>query len=343
MKIADKAVYAFNKFYGSFLRDVKGSSALKDKVKENYKVIVKTSPDYMTFFWAEFGKYSSGGKINASNKDLIDCNVFKGIKLSDIISQLGVENTVTIWNYVYILSALSMFCGSLPAQVQSEGDANEADDGAEDGGDDDAPSLVDANNEEDVLFHKILRVFSLGQSGEDNTSDLADILDDDLRGVLSLVTKAEAPSTSATPDEFSSMFGAIENSKICGLAKEISKEIDVSNVKLEKPEDVMKLFDFSNGNNILGNIIGKVSNKIQEKMSNGELKQEDLLGEAMSMMSMINKNGGMASELLNNPMMAEMMKGMKKGKVHTRPDAFKKESARDRLRKKLDARQGTKE
>jgi hypothetical protein len=37
-------------------------------------------------------------------------------------------------------------------------------------------------------------------------------------------------------------------------------------------------------------------------------------------------------------MMAEAMKAMKKGKAVPKPDAFKKESARERLRAKLNAR-----
>jgi hypothetical protein len=92
--------------------------------------------------------------------------------------------------------------------------------------------------------------------------------------------------------------------------------------------------DFSSSNNILGNIIGKVSSKMQEKMSKGEMKQEDLIGEAMNMMSMM----GGAQGFFNNPMMADLMKNMKKGKVNPRTDVMRRESTREKLRKKLEER-----
>jgi hypothetical protein len=160
---------------------------------------------------------------------------------------------------------------------------------------------------------------------------------------------------------------------ICNLAKEISDEIDVSNLKVDNPEDILKLMDFSSSNNIVGDIIKKVSTKIHDKISNGQLKQEDLFGEAMNMMSMMGSgkggaggnmggmggiaemfgkmmgggkggSGGMSdimngmSGMMNNPMVAEAMKAMKKGKATMKPDAFKKESAKERLRAKLNAR-----
>ena len=101
----------------------------------------------------------------------------------------------------------------------------------------------------------------------------------------------------------------------------------------------MKLMDFSGDNNVMGNIIKKVSSKISDKINSGDLKQDDLLGEAMNMMSMMGGKGGMGGlgDMLNNPMIAELMKSMKKGKpMQTRQDVVSKASARDRLRKKLD-------
>jgi hypothetical protein len=185
----------------------------------------------------------------------------------------------------------------------------------------------------------------------------------------------------------------MENSKICNLAQEISNDIDVSKINIESPDDIMKLLDFSSSNNIMGDIIKKVSSKMHEKISKGELKQEDLFGEAVSMMGKMSTGatggskaggggggaadpfaglasmmsglsgaggaGGLASMmsglsgaggggtpdiasmmggLMNNPMMAEMLKAAKKGKVATNTEALKGASSRDRLRKKLEER-----
>jgi hypothetical protein len=46
----------------------------------------------------------------------------------------------------------------------------------------------------------------------------------------------------------------------------------------------------------------------------------------------------MMGGLMNNPMMAEMLKAAKKGKVATNTEALKGATSRDRLRKKLEER-----
>lgn len=351
MQLALKVVYAFNKFYGNFLREVKSSDdQIKSKIKANYKVILKTSPEYLTFFWGEFSKFAS--EIDSSNENMLEAHVFKDIKLGDLITKVSADNGVFVWNYVYILSALAMVYNGLDEGFDGESDSVKDCPEGEDA--DEVPELEPIASEVDeneVIFSKTLRAFALAQKGDDSTAELNDILDDDLRNVLSKVQKVSQPSTASEgpspgaaggmPDDMMNMFASFENSKICNLAKEISNEIDVSNLKIESPQDVMKLLDFSNNNNVLGNIIGKVSSKMQEKISSGDIKHEDLLGEAMSMLNVINKSGAgssMAANLFNNPMMADMMKHMKKGKVATRTDTLKKENTRDKLRKKLDER-----
>jgi hypothetical protein len=82
-----------------------------------------------------------------------------------------------------------------------------------------------------------------------------------------------------------------------------------------------------------------VSSSLNSKISNGELKQEDLLGEAMSMMNMFGgSGGGGGNPLASNPLFAQMMKGMKSGKAAVRPDVIRKSDTKSRLRKKLEAK-----
>jgi hypothetical protein len=102
---------------------------------------------------------------------------------------------------------------------------------------------------------------------------------------------------------------------------------------------------------------------LTDKISKGELNQEDLMGEAMSMMGMLNSGkggaGGLADmlkgmgglgglgglgDIMNNPMFTEMMKMAKKGKTQTKNSNGQRSSknggpsTRDRLRKKLEDR-----
>ena len=340
MNSATKITYTFNKLYGNFLRDIKGlSDDIKKKVKANYKVVIKSSPEYRTFFWSGFEGHEAN--IDPSNKDLLDVNVFIDIKLGDILAITGEQNSTMIWNYVYILSALSIIGEGEP---EGEAEAVEGDEGEGDGGEGEA-----GEGDEFYIFDKVIRIFGAAMRGEDTSADLSEIIDDDLKNVLSKLKKVEAGAGAGgegsaegggPEDDILKMFSSLENSKLCNLAKEISQEIDVSNLKIESPQDVMKLMDFSSGNNMLGNIIGKVSSKIQEKISTGDIKHEDLLGEAMNMMGMMQKGGaGGLGSLFNNPMMAEMMKGMKKGNVTPRTDIIKRESTREKLRRKLEERQ----
>lgn len=341
MNLHSKVVYTFNKLYGNFLRDIKGvNDDVKRRVKANYKVIVKSSPDHITFFWGGFSKHAQN--IDPSNIELLEVGVFKDIPLGDILSSVGESDVVMVWNYVYMLCALSMIYNE-PSSVEAD---------VEDVINiDDEPSCEpEPTDEEDVnasVFDRIVKVFGATLRGDDVTNDLSEFDDDNIRSVLSKLVRVDRNDDAAPPlvdgpdapmDDIMNMFSSLENSKICNLAKEISKEIDVSNLKIDSPQDVMKLMDFSNGNNMLGNIIGKVSSKIQEKMSNGEIKHEDLLGEAMNMMGMMQKTGA-GGGLFNNPMMAELMKGMKKGKAVPRADVLKKESTKEKLRRRLEERQ----
>lgn len=350
MHLAAKVVYTFNKFYGNFLRDAKNDESIKRVIKENYKVILKTSPEYLEFFWNGLKEHASN--IDASNKLLLDVNIFKGVKLSDVIAKLGEKNVVTIWNYIFILSALCMVYDNIADKTtpvshqEDEQSSIEVSDLTEVTEVNEATEVTEATTENEVMFEKIIKVFGMVQRGEDASCELSDILDDDIRNVLTKISKpVDLSDVPEEKDDLMNMFASIENSKICNLAKEISSEIDVSNLKIESPQDVMKLMDFSGSNNVLGNIIGKVSSKIQEKISTGEIKHEDLLGEAMSMMSLMNKGGGAGGlgGLFNNPMMSEMMKNMKKGKVATKTDVLKRGSTRDKLRRKLEERRKEKD
>jgi hypothetical protein len=316
MNVKDKIVYTFNKFYVDLIKDMKRlSPELKSKVKHVYKVVDKSSDEHIKFFCDGMSQYFQN--LEPSNEAMQSVCIFKNISVADVLAHIGEKNVIMTWNYLYVLSALGM----LFKLVETEPD----------------------NEASTLLFDKVVIAIGIirGRGTAEAAAVLDDILDDDIRGVLSKIEKIEkvdeaegGPAAGGAEDDVMKMFAGFENSKICNLAKEISNEIDISNVKLDSQEDIMKLMDFSSSNNILGNIIGKVSSKMQEKMSKGEMKQEDLIGEAMNMMSMM----GGAQGIFNNPMMADLMKNMKKGKVNPRTDVMRRESTREKLRKKLEER-----
>ena len=323
MILSEKILFLFNKFFISFVKDIKDTDDdFKVSIKKNYKVIDKSSDEHLNEFWSTFKDYIPSFADADANADL---TILKDIKVNDIISKLG-DDVEVFWNYIYILSTFSY--------------------------------LFNQEDQSEELFNKVVDVLGLIQKGtyKDNlVDDVDDILDDDIKTLLLKITPRMSKSASDTSDadadasdkkaegfDFGSIFGeSAKNSKIANLAKEISEEIDVSSIKIEKPEDIMKMMDFSSSNNVMGDIIKKVSSKITDKIQNGDLNQQDLLSEAMGMMSMMGGKGGGAfgglGDMLNNPMVAEFMKSMKKGKpMNTRTDLVNLSSTRDRLRRKLD-------
>lgn len=326
MQIQNRILVAFNKFYGNFIKDVKATNdEIRLTIKKHYKLIDKLSEEYLLFFKEQVADvknvlYNEDIPTLVKNDDVTSKTLIKDVTIKTVLD--AIDNDVdkqVFWNYIFILT-LFMYLK------------------------DEVDTCSDEQNLQQVelLFNSVIEILGHIQNGNDASALIGDILDDDVKQLLSKIHKFEndvkiAEDTSMPP------FGNMQDSMICNLAKEISNEIDVSNINVEKPEDVLKLMDFSSSNNLVGDIIKKVSTKIHDKISSGELKQEELFGEAMNMMGMLNMGGakggmGDLGNILNNPMMGEMMKAMKKGKAVPKQDAFKKSNARDRLRAKLDER-----
>jgi hypothetical protein len=97
----------------------------------------------------------------------------------------------------------------------------------------------------------------------------------------------------------------IENSMIGSLAKEISEEINFKDLNITNPNDLLNFDNLTNSNNVLGQIVSKVSSKIQNKIANGNLNQADLMGEAMNLMNVFQNNKTPGSDVFAN-LMREM-------------------------------------
>lgn len=210
--------------------------------------------------------------------------------------------------------------------------------------------------DDETLLAKTLEVIKSIQTnvGEETlSSSMKEIMDDDLVSLFKNLADALKPQGNDANDA-DDVFGMLQNSTIGSLAKEISEEINIDELNISSPE---QLLDFSGSNNVLGNIISKVSNKIQNKISTGQLSQTDLVNEAISLVGMINggkggkggANGlgdltGSLSGLMSNPMFSEIlgsmsgMSGMagKNTKVHVDESKVKNMETRERLRAKLE-------
>ena len=75
-----------------------------------------------------------------------------------------------------------------------------------------------------------------------------------------------------------------DGTKIGALAKEISSSIDLSTMTDMDPSKPFDISMLMSSNSPLTSIVSQVGSTIQSKIASGELKQEDLFAEAMSLM-----------------------------------------------------------
>lgn len=332
-----KATRIFNKFFSGFLRDIKElHEDLKSAVKASYHVIDKSSNEYCEYFKDHV--YMCKGALvdkNFEDEELVLKNVCKGVTVGDIFKHCVDETQKNL--VINSLLILTLFAW--------------------------------LTYDDDVTLNVAVELLGLIQRGESEQymKRRNDVFDDNLQEILDAIhdyggkTRVDVENASVEAEETrdsstsegdgttfdpSTIFEQLSNSKIADLAKEISKDIDVSSLKAENPDDLLKnLFTGNGEQNVLGNIISKVSNTLNEKITNGELKHEDLLSEAMSMMSMFggkqkgsNPMASILGEMTSNPMFSQIAKAMQGGKASIRQDVIRKASTRDRLRKKLDER-----
>lgn len=364
-----KACYVFNKFYSAFIKTIRATNQdLKQTIKKHYKVIDKSSEQYYDSFWESVSPhwrtFVDSDKFY-ENVEISSIPLAVEMSVSQIFESISDKDKETLANYVNTL----LLFAYLYTEIKKEHDtdtssSNEDNQEKIEEVENEGIENADAQSEESdnsKLFSNVLELLRLIQADQKDTPQykdlLEDIIDDD---VTKLISKINSVAQTVEPEQFASsseaglpsfdILQSLENSKIANLAKEITSEIDLSKLNIDKPEDISKLMDMSGDNNFLGNIVSKVSSKLTEKLSNGELKQDELMNEAMSVMGALNgsdgigsllKNMGGLGDIMSNPMMAEMMKMAKKGKVQTKNTNGARRSAtstRDRLRKKLDER-----
>ncbi len=193
----------------------------------------------------------------------------------------------------------------------------------------------------DALFDTYTKAISTIQKEE--PLDLEGIYDSNIKKLLKQieVVSSSLDQSNAQTEDSNPGFDPTEmlqNTKIGALAQEIAKEVDISNINVDKPEELLNPANLFSGNSPLGDIIGKVGSKIHDKISKGELRHDELMTEAFSMLKMFNGAGGGGM----NPMMSDLMKNMAAGKTKVNTSALNKMATRDRLRTKLEDRKSLK-
>ena len=160
--------------------------------------------------------------------------------------------------------------------------------------------IATIEEDDDALLSMTLKAIQAWQSNDVIAfKELSDqILDEDVKARLNQLGLPPSSSSGTTNENENQNKNQTENdfmhtSKIGSLAREIAEDLDLGDV--QKPEDIL--------NRGIGDIVGKVSSKLQEKFQNGSIKQDDLMREAMQFM------GGGGDMVANMMKMMGQMKG----------------------------------
>ena len=292
----EKTTLVFNHILSDFVKDVsKASDDLKAKNRAEYKEISLSSPKYIDAFVAKL----------SPDVDVLD-DAFPILTTATVGELVAATNDArTVSSYVLLLAVV--------AGVYVDPASNDLDaimgivSRSQDGGDDSVVSDIDAvvaDAQTRTTLHRLAVAYD--------------------RNFEEKKERSSESQQNAGP-KFPFDPSLIENTMIGSIAKEVVAELDVSEAQnATSMEDLFKSMSGGGGgansadaSNLIGSIVSKVGAKLQSKISNGGLNQQDLVKEAFSMFG---------------PLMGDMMKNMPNNNVK------RNSNIRDRLKKKVDAR-----
>lgn len=289
---------------------------IKSKLKTNYKVFDKKSNEYITRLVMNMNDNVTsalfGDEDIIDKLEIINFEIYVDVTVDDILKRVvnKDENSKQSFKYyLYILMVLGY--------IYKLDDIDE--------------------DKKEILLRKTFDIINSVDTNVIENNDelerhLDDILDDDLRKLLlKMYLDRKMVKESVMKLDTEDLNGGLEflnNTKIGELAKEISSSIDMTKLNMENPEDMLNLNNlFTGSNNMLGDIIQTVGTKITQKIQNGEINQEELMNEALSMMGSLNSSG-------HGDMMSQMM-GMMSGMGNMMDPGNRDNKTRQRLQKKL--------
>jgi len=194
-----------------------------------------------------------------------DMNVIHGVKISNLVeSGLTVSSRHALWRYLHTFYLLVQSYTRLDKVIEKYDDL------------DDLSKIKEALGRHDVNLKNIM----------DSSAKFAEeLIRDQARERVEETTEGTNVFEGMDEKKFEESF---LNSNIGNLAKEISQDLDMNDLKgMDNPGDLMKNLLGGGEAGGLGNIIQKVSTKLQSKLQNGQLNEDVLLKEATQMIGML--------------------------------------------------------
>jgi hypothetical protein len=218
-----------------------------------------------------------------------------------------------------------------------------------------------------ALASNVLRVLADAQAGghimggpatteSDACAAHDGILDDDIVALLDKLgdvppspTDGEVDGRGEEGDDagnkgFDDIMRSLEKSKIGDLAREITQELDMTKMTDSggDPADMLNFDNINDSSTMLGSIVNKVGSKIKNKLQNGEINHQELLAEAMSLMSAFNSGGagGAGGAGGGGNMFADLFKAASAASsASAKKGASSSSTSRERMRQRLLERQ----
>lgn len=324
----EQQLYVFNQYYIDFLKKIKGvAKEKKDTSKEardilrsirkNYPSMDKLSTEYRTFLDTEsfWNAYSELDLSTDFSERFLEKQMYIEITIKQIVSVFKTKDLL-----------LHFLC------------------------------LMDIFMVPDIPTEKVVDVIQKLSKTEEFEEGLKEFTNEELVSKLKYLLNLHRKKAIHA---FEENIKEIEQTSLGSLAKEILKDIDVQDLQNTlaggaESMDIGNLFSaLQDSNNGLGKVINTVSQSMISKLSSGQINQEDLLKDAMSLATKLPSMlpGGMGSQLGNIGAMlqqfqnmggADFMKdmglsGAQRNAAGSRMhSASRKQKTADRLRKKLD-------
>ena len=267
--IQNNVCYMFNKVYLNLMKEIKDKNPdIKSKLKSNYKIFDKKSNEYITKTVMNMNDTVTEALFEGDDIldkiEIMNFEIFVDITIDDILKKVvdkDDSSRSSLKYYVYILMVFGYIYK------------------LED---------LDDDKKDIFLLKKTVDIINCVDTNkisneEELEKHLEDILDDDLRKLLMKMyvdrTTVKESVMKLDTEDIDTGLEFLNNTRIGELAKEISSSIDMSKMNMENPEEMLNIDNlFSGSDNMLGDIIQTVGTKITQKIQNGEINQEELMG-----------------------------------------------------------------
>eukprot|EP00873_Tetraselmis_striata_P026933 jgi/Tetstr1/447197/TSEL_034634.t1 len=309
MDFRDKLVYAFNTFFGDFLNHAKTvDDTIKRRLKKKYRVIDRSANGILLEFCKEArkaGVYDVIADVSVPDKlletrSVLDMHVAQAMPLGDVLSKADAAARTRVLGDVCMMCGVSRLYDELCEEAEGDSKTLEA------------------------LFERLMEAMAMTNDGKSYESAFFGIFDDEIcgifRGILfrvvnagegiavdpELQSQASAPvsgsgsgsgsgstptstSTSSENIDMEGILNQMKNSKLGEIAEEISQTIDKDQLAQafaggQGFETVIQGLMTGQNVGLIGDLVQQVGNKINSKLQEGDMKEEDLLKDAFSLM-----------------------------------------------------------